>query len=87
MTADRLDAHRATWSGAVELIDAQVRDVVRREGIDPLRQLPVRHCQGVSKDGWAVPVARKIGGKGHPHEVKLRGHPDDVIRLGLPNPN
>ena len=37
MTADRLDAHRSGWDGAIELIDAQVRDVVRREGIDPLR--------------------------------------------------
>ncbi|GAA3121240.1 pilus assembly protein CpaF [Kribbella aluminosa] len=45
MTADRLDAHRSSWNGAatdmsrnaVELIDAQVRDLVRREGIDPLR--------------------------------------------------
>ena len=37
MTADRLAAHRSGWDGAVELIDAQVRDVVRREGIDPLR--------------------------------------------------
>ncbi|HWD83990.1 MAG TPA: ATPase, T2SS/T4P/T4SS family, partial [Kribbella sp.] len=37
MTADRLDAHRSSWTGAIELIDAQVRDVVRREGIDPLR--------------------------------------------------
>ncbi|WP_132211176.1 CpaF family protein [Kribbella steppae] len=38
MTADRLAARRSGWDGgAVELIDAQVRDVVRREGIDPLR--------------------------------------------------
>src|SRR3954454_20928435 len=37
MTADRLDTRRSGWDGAVELIDAQVRDVVRREGIDPLR--------------------------------------------------
>ena len=57
------------------------------EDIDPLRQLPVRHCQGVGEDGRAVPVARKIGGEGHPHEIKLRGHPDHVIRLGLPKPN
>jgi len=37
MTADRLAPRRSGWSGAVELIDAQVRDLVRREGIDPLR--------------------------------------------------
>ncbi len=37
MTADRLAARRSGWDGAVDLIDAQVRDVVRREGIDPLR--------------------------------------------------
>lgn len=36
MAADRLAARRPSRD-AVELIDAQVRDVVRREGIDPLR--------------------------------------------------
>ena len=36
MAADRLAARRP-GRDAVELIDAQVRDVVRREGIDPLR--------------------------------------------------
>lgn len=40
MTADRVAPRRTVPSArgsAVELIDAQVRDVVRREGIDPLR--------------------------------------------------
>src|SRR3954453_24217530 len=37
MTAERLPPRRSGHEGAVELIDAQVRDVVRREGIDPLR--------------------------------------------------
>ena len=43
MTADRLAARRPSWDGAIELIDAQVRDVVRREGIDPLRD-PAVQC-------------------------------------------
>ena len=35
MTADRLAARRPGWDGAVELIDAQVRDVVRRAVAEP----------------------------------------------------
>ena len=83
----QIDHQRVDVVGCGERHEAPRGAKPEGEGIDPLRQLPVRHCQGVGKDGWAVPVARKIGGKGHPHEVKLRGHPDDVIRLGLPNPN
>ena len=55
--------------------------------IDAFRQLPVGQRQSVGEDGGSVPVARKIGGKGHPHEIKLRGHSDDDISLGLPKPN
>ncbi len=37
MAADRVAVRRTGRANAVELIDAQVRDIVRREGIDPLR--------------------------------------------------
>ncbi|MGH3464052.1 MAG: CpaF family protein, partial [Kribbellaceae bacterium] len=37
MAADRVAVRRSGRTSAVELIDGQVRDVVRREGIDPLR--------------------------------------------------
>ncbi len=37
MAADRVAVRRTSRANAVELIDAQVRDIVRREGIDPLR--------------------------------------------------
>ena len=66
MSATALEGHDQAHSALVEQLDAQVREVVRREGVDPQRDAPVvrRIAEGVVRDhdersltGVVAPVA------------------------------